>query len=361
MSSDKKRILVLGATGAQGRAVVTALLKGHSATTPSPYVLRALVRNAESEHAQELAKKGVELFQGDFEDFNSIATAMKGCYGVWVNVDTFVVGAIREVYITTRIFEIAKCIKSLRHWVLSGLDYSLKIGGWDLKYSVDHHNAKGRFGEYLKAQPSVVSDDEMSWSIVSTAPYMEMLQFPMFGPIRVRPDGTVVFASSIDDGHVPMVALDDIGFFARWTFDHRAETSAQDLHIASDIVGWDYLVETYTRVTGRPAVFVRQTIDEWWANFRPEGPSLSLARSDDGVPGVTTRKQNFTAWWAQWRDDLIQRDLDWVHSVHPNVMSLEKWMRATGYTGDRQDCVLNVKQMDRVGTFVIDQDAVSNL
>jgi len=39
-----------------------------------------------------------------------------------------------------------------------------------------------------------------------------------------------------------MIALADLGFWARWTFDHRKETSAKDLEVASDMVGWDRLV-----------------------------------------------------------------------------------------------------------------------
>ena len=69
-----------------------------------------------------------------------------------------------------------------------------------------------------------------------------------------RDDGTAVFATPIGKGHVNFVALPDIGFFARYTFDNRTLVSGQELKIASDIVGWDYLVETFTKVTGHKAV-----------------------------------------------------------------------------------------------------------
>jgi hypothetical protein len=80
------------------------------------------------------------------------------------------------------------------------------------------------------------------------------------------------------------------------------------LEIVSDMVDWDYLVSTFTKVTGHPAVFKRQEIDEWWLNF--ECPDVGLASEFRGVIGVTTVRQNFSAWWRQWRDDLIQRDMD---------------------------------------------------
>lgn len=67
--NSKKIIVVFGATGAQGLAVIDALL---AAQTPagvqkaeSPYAVRALTRDLASKRAQELALKGVELFQGE--------------------------------------------------------------------------------------------------------------------------------------------------------------------------------------------------------------------------------------------------------------------------------------------------------
>lgn len=64
MMSQKKQILVIGATGAQGLAVVDALLAPREDGTPSPYTVRALTRNAKGSRAQELAAKGVELVEG---------------------------------------------------------------------------------------------------------------------------------------------------------------------------------------------------------------------------------------------------------------------------------------------------------
>ena len=43
-------------------------------------------------------------------------------------------------------------------------------------YKADHLDGKAKVAEYLKVKPSVVSDDDMSWSCVSTGPYMETLK-----------------------------------------------------------------------------------------------------------------------------------------------------------------------------------------
>lgn len=65
----------------------------------------------------------------------------------------------------------------------------------------------------------------------------------VFSPLNVRKDGTVVFAAPVEDGKVPLIALKDLGWWARWTFDHRAKTSGREMNVVSDRVGWDELVE----------------------------------------------------------------------------------------------------------------------
>lgn len=65
---------------------------------------------------------------GSVDDLSSIAAALRGCYGVWVNVDGFTVGEQKEIYAGIRIFELSKQTQSLRHYVWSSLDYGLKVG-----------------------------------------------------------------------------------------------------------------------------------------------------------------------------------------------------------------------------------------
>ena len=62
---DKKLILVIGATGAQGIAVIDALLAPSANGEPSPYAIRALTRDPSSTRAQELQAKGAQLAKGE--------------------------------------------------------------------------------------------------------------------------------------------------------------------------------------------------------------------------------------------------------------------------------------------------------
>ncbi|RPD53955.1 NAD-P-binding protein [Lentinus tigrinus ALCF2SS1-7] len=339
-----KVILVIGGTGAQGLPVVDALLKPSADGSASPYAVRVLTRDPSSSRAQSLAKKGVEVVQGSVDDFASVLAALEGAYGAFVNTDSFTLGEQKEIFIGMRIFELAKQIGTLQHYVWSGLDYSFKKGGYNPIYRCTHHDGKARVGDWMRAQPSIVSDDNMSWSILTTMVYMEMLNIPMMGPLNKRADGTYVFAAPIGNGHVPFVTLADVGFFARHVFDNRAATSARELEIASDWVDWPHLVSTFTNVTGKPAVYRPLAQDEWFALFEQDDINRPLANEKKVADGSTTWRENFSCWWAQYRDDVIKRDWEWIRRVNPHGHTLESWMRETGYTGDiRTDLLKNMQ------------------
>ena len=78
-----KRILVIGGTGAQGFAVVRALLNAKPA-----FQVRVLSRDPGAESTQaKFSGTHVELVQGSFMDVESVKLALEGCYGVFVNTD----------------------------------------------------------------------------------------------------------------------------------------------------------------------------------------------------------------------------------------------------------------------------------
>jgi len=70
-------ILVAGATGNQGGAVLRHLLE-------QGWKVRALTRNPDSRSAGELRDLGAELVQGNFGDQVSLKQALEGVYGVFM-------------------------------------------------------------------------------------------------------------------------------------------------------------------------------------------------------------------------------------------------------------------------------------
>ncbi|EMD37836.1 hypothetical protein CERSUDRAFT_49689 [Gelatoporia subvermispora B] len=282
--------------------------------------------------------------------------AFRGVWGAWVNTDGFSIGEEKETFAGIRLFELAKEARTVRHYIWSNLDGALKKANYDPKYHVEHYAGKSRVADWMRAQPSIVSDDEMSWSVVTTGPYMDMLNLPIFGPLKQRADGTFVFVTPIGQGHVPMIALRDLGFFARYTFDHRAEVSGRELEFASDIVGWDHLVDTFRRVTGQKAEVLQQTADKWCDNFNnADKPIANERKQGEGK----TWRQNFSNWWNMYRDDIITRDMEWIQKVNPDRWTVEKWMRETGYTGQIKSNLL--KNLEEDGAASPNWDIIAEL
>src|SRR4051794_3929282 len=77
MTMNRNKILVLGATGAQGGSVARALL------SRGRFDVRVLTRKPDSPAAQQLRALGAEIVQGDLDDRASLQRALEGVYGVF--------------------------------------------------------------------------------------------------------------------------------------------------------------------------------------------------------------------------------------------------------------------------------------
>jgi uncharacterized protein YbjT (DUF2867 family) len=77
--AEKKVIVVVGATGAQGSGLVHAILNDPD----GGFAVRALTRDVSSDKARALAARGAELVQADVDDVESLKRAFAGAYGAF--------------------------------------------------------------------------------------------------------------------------------------------------------------------------------------------------------------------------------------------------------------------------------------
>ncbi|KAF5373381.1 hypothetical protein D9757_009746 [Collybiopsis confluens] len=225
-----KKILVIGATGSQGIPVVMSLLAPDEEGNPSPYSVRVFTRSPTSENATVLGSlPGIEVVKGDFGNLETLILAMESCYGIFVNTDTLIYGEMGELYAGIKMFEAAHRVEGLKHFLYSGLDYGYKLGGYQRQYSnAPHLNARGVVAEFIKSQPS---DSEpagrgLAWTVMTSGPYLENLGGYMLGA-RPNQNGTandpnepLIFDIPTKNGHIPMMCLDDLGWWSRYIFDH---------------------------------------------------------------------------------------------------------------------------------------------
>jgi len=324
--NTKKIILIIGGTGAQGLPAIENLTKREP-----PYYVRVLTRNTEHQRARSLAKNPyVELVQGSADNEADLQRVFKGVYGAYVNLDGFTIGEKEEVFWGIRCFEIAQEHK-VKHYVWGNLDYGLKESNWTIH--TGHYDGKGRVATFISAFPSTPTS---TWSILTSGPYLNML-FELLSPQKDN-DGTYNFGAPLGkDGRVPMISLEDLGWYARWIFDHPSESSGLDLKVATDHVGWQALAETFTKVTGKPARFIDLSFDEYFAKFGPKADKPTAHQA----PGGMTIRQNFTGFWSLWRANVVKRDYPFLDKIHPNRLSLEDWMKHVKYDGERKTVLKN--------------------
>ena len=77
--SEKKIIVVFGATGAQGGGLAHAILNDKN----SEFAVRAVTRNKDSDNAKALAALGAEVVVADIDEPATIQQAMEGAYGAF--------------------------------------------------------------------------------------------------------------------------------------------------------------------------------------------------------------------------------------------------------------------------------------
>ncbi|KAL5338118.1 hypothetical protein BJX70DRAFT_367739 [Aspergillus crustosus] len=325
--SDKKLILVIGGTGAQGTPVVKTL------SSSGRYSIRLLTRNPDSSHAQSLSTlPNVTLFKGTQDNQKDLHAAFTGVYGAWVNTDGFTLGEKNELFYATRAYEIARH-HGVKHYVFANSDYAFRKAGWDEKYHWGHNDAKGRVGDLILGHGQ---KSGMISSLLTTGRYMDMLYDGMFVP--EERDGDVVWENPAADGKIPLIALDDVGVYSLWIFDNPSESAGLDLEVATDQVSFAEIAATFTKVTGQKATHNRVPFEGYLEKAEPYPGAYSNWTVPPDVPrdeSFMTWRENFTAWWHYWGEGKgATRDMAFLDKIHPTrIPNLEAWMRLKGYDG----------------------------
>ncbi|KZL84137.1 hypothetical protein CI238_02669 [Colletotrichum incanum] len=291
--APSKEILVIGGTGAQGIPVVKALAES------GRYTVRVLTRNTESSRAKELVGFGnVTLIQGRQDNQKDLHRAFHGVYGAWVNTDGFTLGEKDELFYGFR--------------------------------------AKGRIGQFILAQ----GQDGMTTSLFTTPPYMDALFGGYFVPIK-QPNGSFEWINPAGAGKIPLIALQDVGVYNLWLFDNPSEAAGLDLSVATDVVSFAEIAETFTNVTGQPSTYRYMPFEDYAKLAEPyPGAYVNWSLGPD-VPrdeSVMLWTENFSAFWHYWGAGITPpRDIGILDRIHPGrVKSLEEWRKLVKYDGKRR-------------------------
>ena len=134
--NNTRNVLVAGATGQQGGAVVRALIaRGHR--------VKAISRKPDSDGAKRLAAAGVEVVAGDLNDGASVARAVEGVDTMFLMGNSYEAGTEAETRQGITVADAAKAA-GIGHLIYSSVgdaDKKTGIPHFDSKYLVEKHIA----------------------------------------------------------------------------------------------------------------------------------------------------------------------------------------------------------------------------
>lgn len=226
-------ILVSGATGRQGGAVIQHLLKKKVA-------VKALSRTPDSISAQFLAAKGVTVVKGDMADPQSLFAAMKGCDGVFSIQNYFEYGAGKEIQYGKNMADAAKESK-ISHFIYNS------VCNADSNTGVPHFETKNVIEQYIKSI-------DLPATILRPVKFMENYYIPQVfkGILNGK-----LFDSIKPGKKHQLVAVDDIGACAVNAFLNPDQYIGRVIEIAGEELSNEEIAETMSRVLGRTVKFKR--------------------------------------------------------------------------------------------------------
>ena len=179
-----------------------------------------------------------------------------------------------------------------------------------------HFTDKARVEEYIRTLP-----------VVSSFVYLALFYTNLLEYYQPRMDGdTLVFPIYLPkDFRAPFVdPLTATGPAVFEIFDNRDKYAGQSLPVIGDIISPGEMVETFSRVTGKKAVYSSAfTREELLHHFPAFGANEGLVRENSGMVEYAVEYGYF------FKD----RDLLWSRQINPETLTWEKFLRSTGWQG----------------------------
>src|ERR1700746_2328946 len=234
--TSKRTILITGATGNQGGAVVQAL-------QGTGFHLRGLTRTPDGERAAALARHGVDVVKGDLDDEATLRRALAGAWGVFGVQNTLEAGVEGEEAQGKRLATLAR-EAGVEHYVYSS------VGSAPNRTGIPHFDNKWRIEETGRG---------LSFSshvILRPVFFMENL----LAPYSLQ--GDTLSSALGPSTKLQMIAVDDIGWFGARAFTDAQALNRREIDIAGDVRTMPEAAEILTEALGRPLAFAQTPIEQ---------------------------------------------------------------------------------------------------
>ncbi len=305
--SNKKIIVVFGATGAQGGGLAHAILNDPD----SEFSVRAVTRDTQSDKAKELSGKGAELVEADIDDVESIKRALDGAYGAYFV--TFFWTHFSPEKEMEEAKNMARAAKeaNLQHVIWSTLEDTREY--IDLednrmptlmeKYKVPHFDAKGESNYFF-------TDLGVPTTFLLTSFYWDnFIHFGM-GP-KKGPDGKLTLSLPLGDKKMASIAAEDIGKCAYGIFKKGSEFINKTVGISGGILSGDEFAAAFSQAMGEEVQYQKIDFDTY-RGF--------------GFPGAEDLGNMFQFYHDFDEEFNSKRSVAFSKELNPELKSFEEWI-----------------------------------
>ncbi len=305
---EKKVIVVMGATGAQGGGLVRAIL----ADKNSEFSVRAVTRDTNSDKAKALAAMGAEVVTANVDDVESLKKVYAGAYGAFGV--TFFWDHFNPQKETAQAKAMADAAKAtgIKHFVWSTLEDTRKwVPLSDTRmptlmeaYKVPHFDSKGEADAYF-TQIGVPT------TFLQTSFYWENFIYFGMGPQKT-PEGNLAIFIPMGDKKLPGIAVEDIGKCAYGVFKRGAELIGKTVAVAGEHLTGDEIAAELTKNIGKPIANVSLPFEVY--------RGLGFPGAED-VSNMFQFKHDFE------KDFVGARNLEVARSLNPELKSFSQWAK----------------------------------
>ncbi|KAK4228651.1 putative negative transcriptional regulator [Podospora fimiseda] len=315
-----KSLLITGATGKQGGAVIDALL--NSDASGNNFTILAVTRNTSSASSKRLASRSqnIRLVEGNLDDVPALFEAAKsanngqpiwGVFSVQVSLGP---GVTVEGEIKQGTALIDGAIEAgVTHFVYSSVERGGDSVSWDNPTPIPHFQSKQRIEQHLRTVTAAGEPGtSMGWTVLRPVAFMDNLApgFP-----------TKVFMAALrnwlgdNKKKLQWVATQDIGVFAAKVFEDPQKWNRKAVGLAGDELTVEELCKAFAKATGNPA-----PITFWFF-----GSALTYAVKEMGL---------MIGWFAS---DGYKADIETRRKDYPGMLTMEQWLeKKSGWAANRQ-------------------------
>ncbi|KAF4993038.1 hypothetical protein FDECE_13532 [Fusarium decemcellulare] len=289
MSLPHKTLLVTGATGKQGGAVISSIL----ASTQASFNIIGVTRNSASDGARRLAAlPGVSVVEGGISDISAIFAQVGPVWGVF----SVLVNSNQEERYGKAMVD-AAVSHGVQHFVYASGDRGGTVKSNFDPTNVKNFAAKYNIEKHLIAQ-ATLSPQQMTYTILRRVTFFENLTADIHGR------GFARVWEQLGTKKLQFVATSDIGWFAARSFLDPAAHAGAAITIAGDELTQFEADTIFKQVTGQsmpigPCVVantvkmvLRDTAGDMFRWFGEDGYGGDVEESRKMYPGI----KNFWDW-----------------------------------------------------------------